>query len=149
MIEYSTGDIFESGCDILVNACNIFGVSGAGIALEFKKRFPKHNELYVQMCKYGRFRPGRPEVITVGGIGLIYFPTKSTWRLPSQLSYIRDGLNLMRFQLLGMPEVKSVAIPALGCGLGQLLWSEVKPLIEYNLQETFLPGRRVVVFEPK
>ncbi len=42
--------------------------------------------------------------------------------------------------------MSSIAIPALGCGLGQLKWKDVKPLIE----ETFIKLKDidVILFEP-
>jgi O-acetyl-ADP-ribose deacetylase (regulator of RNase III) len=43
-------------------------------------------------------------------------------------------------------DIKSVAIPALGCGLGGLNWAEVREIITRELQA--LRDVRVVVFEP-
>jgi O-acetyl-ADP-ribose deacetylase (regulator of RNase III) len=58
---------------------------------------------------------------------------------------IAAGLDDLRRQLLER-EIQSVAIPALGCGLGGLSWHDVKPTIEAALGE--LSATRVLVFEP-
>jgi O-acetyl-ADP-ribose deacetylase (regulator of RNase III) len=63
----------------------------------------------------------------------------------SKLPDIETGLRDLRRQLLER-EISSVAVPALGCGLGQLSWTDVRPVIEDALGD--LESTRVVVFEP-
>ena len=41
MMIVKIGNIFESKCSTIVNTINCVGVMGKGIALEFKKRFPR------------------------------------------------------------------------------------------------------------
>lgn len=48
---YSDGDIFEVPSDMLVNPVNCKGVSGKGLALEFKKRFPVSQKKYEEVCR--------------------------------------------------------------------------------------------------
>lgn len=55
MIVYRKGDLFstlpsKSLNEIFLHSCNAQGVWGAGIALEFKKRFPKAYYLYQYEC---------------------------------------------------------------------------------------------------
>jgi len=60
---------------------------------------------------------------------VINFPTKKDWRHPSRLENVRAGLgDLVR--LIRELGVKSVALPALGCGSGGLDWAQVKRAIE-------------------
>jgi O-acetyl-ADP-ribose deacetylase (regulator of RNase III) len=54
------GDLFKSGCSTLVNAVNCHGAMGAGIALEFKRRFPTMFADYRGRCRRGEVRLGRP-----------------------------------------------------------------------------------------
>src|SRR3990172_9124924 len=42
--------IFDTPADAYVNTVNCVGVMGAGIALEFKKRYPKMYEHYKEQC---------------------------------------------------------------------------------------------------
>jgi O-acetyl-ADP-ribose deacetylase (regulator of RNase III) len=58
---------------------------------------------------------------------------------------VRAGLVDLVAQIRSL-EIESVAMPALGCGLGQLAWDEVKPLIHEALGG--LNGVRVLLFEP-
>ena len=40
MIRFIRGDLFESGCQALVNPVNCVGVMGKGLALQFRHRSP-------------------------------------------------------------------------------------------------------------
>ena len=42
MIHHVKGNLLESDADALVNTVNCVGVMGKGIALQFKKKFPKN-----------------------------------------------------------------------------------------------------------
>jgi hypothetical protein len=76
---------------------------------------------------------------------VINFPTKRHWRGRSRLEDIDAGLrDLVR--VLQDWEVRSVAIPPLGCGNGGLDWKVVRPRIEQALRE--LPATHVLLFEP-
>ena len=59
MIRFKQGDIFEYPAHALVNPVNCVGVMGAGLALQFKQRFPAMFDEYRRMCKKG--------VMAVGG----------------------------------------------------------------------------------
>jgi O-acetyl-ADP-ribose deacetylase (regulator of RNase III) len=63
---------------------------------------------------------------------IINFPTKTHWRLPSEYNYVEQALiALAEFIVEG--NIKSVALPALGCGNGGLDWLLVKDLISRQL----------------
>lgn len=49
MIHYIKGDLFTAQ-GILAHACNCHGVWGGGIALVFKKKFPKAYKVYHEHC---------------------------------------------------------------------------------------------------
>ena len=68
------------------------------------------------------------------------FPTKIIPQKRSELVWIEDGLSDLR-QLIPTLWIKSLALPALGCGLGGLPWRDVKPLIEKHLGDLNIPVR--------
>lgn len=129
MIELAQGDIFESGADALVNPVNCVGVMGKGLALEFKHRCPENFDSYVAACRSGHLRPGKALVTRSEGFHVINVPTKRHWSDRSSLSLVESALQATRkaARQFGWP---SVAVPALGCGLGGLPWNEVLPRIE-------------------
>lgn len=56
---------------------------------------------------------------------IINFPTKAHWKGQSKLEYIESGLESLKAEVCRL-DLKSVAIPALGSGLGSLPWYEVE-----------------------
>jgi O-acetyl-ADP-ribose deacetylase (regulator of RNase III) len=149
MIHYVRGDLFRSNAEALVNPVNTVGVMGKGLALQFRERFPGLYPAYQKACQRGEVRIGRVFVFDRGPSSsprfILNFPTKAHWKDPSRLEYIRAGLvDLVRVvRELG---IRSLAVPALGAGLGGLDWREVKPLIEEALGD--LEGVEVWVYEP-
>ena len=147
MIERVRGNLLEADVDALVNPVNTDGVMGKGLALQIKNAFPDVFASYQRACKSGEVTVGRMHVVPRLGSPrfVVNFPTKTTWRKPSELDYIKDGLrDLVRV----VPEqgIGSLALPPLGCGLGGLNWRDVEPLIVAAFLQ--LPDVRVVLFEP-
>jgi O-acetyl-ADP-ribose deacetylase (regulator of RNase III) len=137
-ISYMTGDLFTSRAECLVNAVNTVGVMGGGIALEFKRRYPSMFESYKTYCADGSLKVGtlmfyKPADDIHNKI-ICLFPTKEHWQHPSRIEYIESGLrSFVRYHTQW--NIKSIAFPKLGCGLGGLNWEyEVHPLMEKYLR---------------
>lgn len=149
MIRYTTGNIMDSSAEALVNTVNTVGVMGKGIAMQFKRAFPHNFEVYRQACLNGQLKTGQVLVVKdnellMGERLIINLPTKAHWRLPSKYEYIDSGLQALRDYLMIHP-VKSLAMPALGCGNGGLDRKMVKPKIEENLADLNIS---IWVYEP-
>lgn len=150
-IIFKTGDLFEDPSEALVNTVNCVGVMGAGVALEFKKRWPENFREYRKLCDAGALRPGVLFIHAVGDLVsgapkyLVNFPTKDHWRNGSSRSYIVDGLEALveHIEALG---ISSIAMPPLGCGNGGLDWNDIRPLIVEKLGR--LEGVDIVVYDP-
>lgn len=83
--------------------------------------------------------------ILIGIKYIINFPTKNHWKERSRLEYIINGLDDL-VEVIKKYNIKSIAIPPLGCGNGGLNWNDVKPLITRKLGH--LSDVRIVIFEP-
>lgn len=127
-ITYSTGSIFDSPANVLVCPVNCVGVMGKGLAKEFAKRWPKLEDRYKEYCELHRLAVGYPKFCGFIKEAFILFPTKQHWRDLSRIEWIGDGLYELANHVLRPSE--TVALPALGCGLGGLAWPDVKALIE-------------------
>jgi len=143
--DHPGGDIFASGADLLVCPVNcVPGVMGKGLALAFKERFKSLEAAHWMACQTGALRPGVvPAAGRVVGHGVLFFPTKRHWRDPARLEDVQAGMAYMAKRL--GPPFRSIAIPALGCGLGGLAWVDVRPLIVEALADLPL---RVMLFPP-
>ena len=129
MIQYTTGNIFKSECEVITITVNCLGIMGAGIALTCKKQFPATFRQYREKCRAGEYLPGHP-VLTSVDRPLLLFPTKDDWRNDSKYEWIEEGLRRIA---QNSDRFESIAIPPLGCGHGKLQWSKIKPLIEQYL----------------
>lgn len=149
MIELTRGDIHKARADALVNTVNCVGVMGRGIALQFSKAFPEVFRAYQAACKRGEVQPGKVASYDLNRFEpphyVINVPTKKHWRGKSRMDFIEAGLTALVEEVRRLG-VKSVAVPPLGCGLGGLDWSEVRPRIERAFAA--LPDVRVLLFEP-
>ena len=134
----ATGNLLEAEADALVNTVNTVGVMGKGIALQFKNAFPDNYEAYRRACEDKAVRLGEMFVFETGVLGrprwIINFPTKQHWRAQSRLHHIESGLDAL-CATIRVHEIKSIAIPPLGCGSGGLDWADVLPLILTRLDE--------------
>ncbi|GLY52878.1 macro domain-containing protein [Lentzea sp. NBRC 102530] len=131
MIVQGSGDLLDADVDALVNAVNCVGVMGKGLALQFKQRFPAYFSAYAAACASGEVRLGRVHVVSLDRC-FLSFPTKKHFRSWSKLSDVAAGLDDLA-RVVEELELRSVAVPALGCGLGGLAWADVEPLIAAKL----------------
>lgn len=146
MLKFLTGDILESSAECLVNTVNCEGYMGKGIAYQFKLRFPLNNKKYQKACKDGSLRIGTLHYLKEDGKWIVNFPTKDKWREKSKIEYIHTGLTEL-IKLLPNLNVRSLAIPPLGCGNGGLNWNDVKPIITSYLTQ-FADSMDIFVYEP-
>ena len=140
------GNIFDSRAQVLVNPVNCVGTMGAGLAKQFAARYPDMNELYRQECRKALVRTGEVRLHPVpDGHTVANLPTKNHWRNPSTLLYVKSGLQALGHAMLNAG-LYSVAVPALGTGLGGLRWNDVEPLIRSELN---LEGITVEIYPPR
>ena len=144
MIQYKTGNLFTSNADAYAQGCNTKGKMNAGIALQFKERFPEMFEDYQQRCRNGLFLPGDgymfknqnpPHIINLAtqgesGAGLEYIDQAFNW--------LSDTFNEL--------EISNVAMPKIGSGLGGLNWELTKKILEDHFNDSKL---NVEVWSPQ
>lgn len=138
MIIIVKGNLLLDNAETLVNTVNTVGVMGKGIALQFREAFPHNYNIYRKVCKEGKLHIGEVLVVeecrTDGNKLIINFPTKTTWRKPSEDVYVERGLIALRREII-IRKIHSIAIPPLGSHNGGLDWSRVKPMIFAALED--------------
>ena len=149
MIKFTKGNILKADVDALVNTVNTVGIMGKGIALAFKKAFPLNFTLYKKKCDNNEFSVGSIFLTNTGQLTpkfIINFPTKKHWKGRSKIEFIESGMKEL-VKTVNINQIKSVAIPPLGCGNGGLDWNVVKPIIlrELNNIEKDI---EVIIYEP-
>ena len=141
------GDMFFSTMQTLTVSVNVVGVMGKGLASRAKYQFPDVYVVYQDACRRRKLRMGRPylykreafvdeemadEPGTLPEVNankwFLLFATKRHWRDASDLEGIRKGLRWVR-ENYRAEGIESLAMPALGCGLGRLKWQDVGPVM--------------------
>lgn len=149
MITFVKGNLLQAKVEALVNTVNTYGVMGKGIALMFKETFPDNFSKYEAACKAGEVAVGHMFTVErrelFGPKWIINFPTKKHWRYPTKIEWITEGLKELRGFIVEK-EIKSIAVPPLGCGNGGLNWKNVRREIEHALSG--LEGVDILVYEP-
>lgn len=141
------GDMFFSRMQTLTVSVNTVGVMGKGLASRAKSQFRDVYVYYQDLCRNRKLQMGKPQVykreaslehqladepqsLPNGNADkwFLLFPTKSNWRERADITGIEEGLKWLanNYKEEG---IKSLAIPALGCGLGKLDWRDVGPLM--------------------
>lgn len=165
------GDMFFSAMQTLTVSVNVVGIMGKGLASRAKYQFPDVYVVYQDSCRSRKLRMGRPflykreafvdaemadEPGTLPEINankwFLLFATKRHWRDASDLEGIREGLRWVR-ENYASEGIKSLAMPALGCGLGRLKWQDVGPIMCQELAPLdiqvaiYLPREREIADE--
>jgi O-acetyl-ADP-ribose deacetylase (regulator of RNase III) len=141
------GDMFFSQMQTLTISVNTVGVMGKGLASRAKYQFPDMYVVYQDMCREKTLVMGKPnlykreasldedladEPFSLPNLNtnkwFLLFPTKRHWKENSDQAGIDEGLRwlLENYKIEG---IQSIAMPALGCGLGGLDWKELGPLM--------------------
>ena len=151
--------MFFSRMQTLTVSVDTVRVMGKGLASRAKYQFPDVYLRYQDACRSGRLKMGKPYLYkressldldladepamltsANGDTWFLLFATKHHWREPADLRGIEDGLTWLvaNYKREG---ITSLAIPALGCGLGRLEWSVVGPLMCKQLASMDIPVR--------
>lgn len=130
MIEHRRGDLFKSDILALAHGCNTVGAMGAGIAWQFRQRFPKMYLEYRNLCFSRTFKPG--EVFTWDEdppYTIFNLGTQGHYRHKAKPEWIHNSVMAMLIDA-GRRGIHEIAMPKIGAGLGRLPWSQVQEVLE-------------------
>jgi O-acetyl-ADP-ribose deacetylase (regulator of RNase III) len=143
-VDFIKGDIFATeGLTSFAHGCNCAGGMDAGIAIEFKKRWPRMYEEYVARCTDGRFGLGDVFVWSEDGVTIYNLGTQAHWRKKAQLPALGKALRKM-VELAPLSGIERIGLPRIGAGLGGLDWMRVKRVLGDVGKETKV---KLTVFE--
>lgn len=152
MLRVIEGDIFDTKAQAIVNPVNTLGISGAGLAKQFKEKAPENFKAYEAYCKGIGLEPGEcfySQTGELGGKTIFNIATKKHFKALSHYSYIVRGL-LEMFSQMDELELTSVALPLLGAGLGKLDEDEVFGIIQaFHLNGQYNKKIYVYYYTPK
>lgn len=140
IVEWVSGkNILYSHTQTLICPVNTVGVMGNGLAKYFSLKIKRLLFHYQRACRTKELTTDKPWIFKSSPqLWVMCFATKKDWRNPSELEWIESGLKYIaeNYEQLG---ITSLSIPMIGCGKGQLVWEDVKPLIIKYLDPVKLP----------
>jgi predicted nucleotide-binding protein (sugar kinase/HSP70/actin superfamily) len=99
---------------------------GAGIAVEFDKRYDMRNRL----LKLAEEKPETLDEKCIEVENVFNLITKEKyWQKPSYKS-LEESLLEMKKKLSKNKNIKKLVIPKIGCGLDRLSWDKVEPMVQ-------------------
>ena len=123
---FTKGDLFHSeGIRAYAHGCNCAGTMDAGVAVAFKKRWPRMFDEYRALCNDGRFRLGDTCVWTDGSETVYCLAIQEHWKTKAKLPALTKSLTKM-VELAANAGIDRVGLPRIGAGLGGLDWTRVK-----------------------
>lgn len=128
-----SGNIFNSNADVLVNTVNCVGVMGKGIALDFKRRYPKMFQAYQRVCQNGGISPGEILPYRKENPWILNFAIKDHWRQPSKIEWIESCLEKFEQSYRAMG-IKSAAFPWMGAMNGGLPLEKIQEITRAYLR---------------
>lgn len=137
MIEYRTGNIFETDAEVIVIPVSLDATAKNSLTEELSLRCPEVFKAFRTACKLGRLEPGNLVMYKLARgndeYNYLMFPTKLSWRNKDNIPLIEAGLVKFRDEFSDRyPHITSVAFPKLGYE-GDLGWDEVKNMMEDHL----------------
>jgi hypothetical protein len=158
------GDMFFSNMQTLTISVNLQGIMGKGLASRAKYQFPDVYVRYQDACRARSIMSAKPylykreasldqqladldrPLVTANSVKwFLLFATKRKWREDSRLEDIELGVHWIRDNYQ-RENIRSLAMPALGCGLGKLSWSDVGSVICRYLHGIEIP---VAIYLPR
>lgn len=155
------GNILAADVDAIVIPVNCVGTMGAGLAQQASLRYSSMLVCYYRACRRNLIKPGGIIVWREAFEGelafertapdkspgpryIVLLATKKHWRNPSREEWVDSGLKELA-KWIKRSDAESIAVPALGCGLGGLKWKRIRKLTEKRLAKARC---RVDIYEP-
>jgi len=133
---FTKGDLFAAPeIRAYAHGCNCAGAMGAGIAIEFKRRWPRMFDEYAARCADRRFGIGDVFVWSEGEHTIFNLGTQEHWRKKAQIPALVKSLTKM-LELASLAGIERVGVPRIGAGLGGLDWARAKKVMVETAAES-------------
>ena len=120
-----TGNLFDTEQTAIGHGVNVYGVMGAGIAKQFKNKFPENYRAYQHQCLTRQLRPGGTYIHWENSHMIFNMASQDKPGPHAKLHWLGQSAleTANTAKIWGYP---IVAIPMIGCGIGGLTWPQVE-----------------------
>ena len=131
LIHEYRGDMFEhiKPGKAYAHGVNCRGVMGAGVAKEVRKRFPKNYLIYRSLCEQEGLTLGDFTFTIEHGVMIYNLATQYNPGPHADPAAIHESVESMMYHASTVG-VKAINTVRLGCGIGGLDWTDVRPVLE-------------------
>jgi O-acetyl-ADP-ribose deacetylase (regulator of RNase III) len=129
------GNLFDYEHQAYAHGVNNQGVMEAGIAVEFKRRYPGMYEQYRDLCINQELKPGdaflyheqgKPSVFNLVTQSNVFFAEKQFLVKSIRAMYVKARDE----------DITDIAMPTISCGLGGLVLADLKIALHPFIQDT-------------
>ena len=134
------GDLFalvkeNDGGNVIIHGCNCMGAFAAGVAGLVRNNYPRAYEDYAHAHKEGTLIPGSVHYSFIDEDIIINAMTQYYPGAHAKLEHIEACFNkiIVCLKLIaerGLIKYDNIWLPAIGCGIGGLVFDQVYPLFE-------------------
>ncbi len=125
---FTQGDLFAENLTAFAFGVTCAGKMDAGIAVAFKKRWPRLEEEHHARCADGRFHLGDVLVFNEGESTVYALALQEHWKARAKLAALTRALTRV-LELAAHAGVQRIGVPRIGTGLGGLEWLRVKSVL--------------------
>jgi O-acetyl-ADP-ribose deacetylase (regulator of RNase III) len=122
------GDLLTSGLPAIGHGCNCRGSMGAGIARQFRNRFPDMYAAYADRCRAGTFKPGDVFVWATANVVVYNLATQLEPGRDARLDAIHNSVTAALADAAAR-RLPRLGVPRLGSGIGGLDWNDVAEVL--------------------
>lgn len=130
MYKEEIGDLFTANHQAIAHGCNLHGLMGAGIAAQFRRRWPQMYQTYLEACQSRKFKLG--SILPYqSGFGMVVY-CLGTQEYPgpdASLEAIREAI-IAALDDCYARGITELAIPRIGAGIGGLAWEDVRGVLQ-------------------
>lgn len=129
MINFITGDLFQTTQPAIGHGVNLQGVMGSGIAPLIKKRYPAVFPPYKTACVNRTLKAGGMLPVEVEpGFYVFNLASQVYTGRNAKLDWVEKSVHAS-FEYAGKINLSGFALPRIGAGIGGLKWVDVKNLL--------------------
>jgi O-acetyl-ADP-ribose deacetylase (regulator of RNase III) len=123
------GNLFDSDATAIGHGVNIDGLMGAGIAKQYARLFPQMYLNYRALCNARNLHAGEVYVHQTPNLTIYNIASQDRPGRNARLEWLEAGVDAALWHAADMGH-SILALPRIGCGIGGLLWQDVRLILE-------------------
>ena len=121
---HMTGNLFDTTAPAIGHGINVMGRMGAGIAVQFRERYPEMHRVYVELCENYAIHPGDVMLWKADDFTVYNIASQDMPGPHASLEWLCAGVS-SALNHASSENFDRLALPQIGCGIGGLKVDDV------------------------